>query len=176
MSEFLKFDKNGQWNLYKAVAGLVPHVMTVSKLIKPTDLVNSKKANAGITQHGVKVAPAKLPNNVKSYTGAQHRMSAAKKADQAESVHKCEQLLYQMIETLEKSVYNAGMHPAKGYVPGKKQAKDVHAEYDPKYSFKDNRELVRMHHQDHTIPVKGEAHLDSLTRAAAKRGGHTIKE
>ena len=77
-------------------------------------------------------------------------------------------------QTLEKSVYNAGTHPPKGYAPGKRQAKDEHAEYDPKYSFKENRELVRMHHQDHKIPVKDESHLDSLTRAAAKRGGHEI--
>lgn len=78
--------------------------------------------------------------------------------------------------SLEKSVYNAGTHPPKGYEPGKKQAASEHAEYDPKYSFKENRELVRMHHQDHKVSVKDDNHLDSLTRAAAKRGGHTIKE
>ena len=81
-----------------------------------------------------------------------------------------------MDKTLEKSVYNAGVHPPKGYEPGKKKALGEHAEYDPNYSFKDNRELVRMHHQDNKLPVNGETHLDSLTRAAAKRGGHTIKE
>lgn len=54
-----------------------------------------------------------------------------------------------MDETLEKSVYNAGMHPMKGYRPGEKKAVGPHAEYDPKYSFKENRELVRMHHQEH---------------------------
>lgn len=79
-------------------------------------------------------------------------------------------------ELLEKSIYNAGTHPLKGYKPGQKQLKDTLAEYDPKYSFKDNRELVRMHHQDHKIPVRDEAHLDSLTRAAAKRGGHQIED
>ena len=81
-----------------------------------------------------------------------------------------------MDETLEKSVYNTGMHPSKGYVPGQKRKSGEYAEYDPKYSFKENRELVRMHHQDNKMPVNDEAHLDSLTRAAAKRGDHTIKE
>lgn len=83
------------------------------------------------------------------------------------------------LEFLEKaapSPYNAGMHPPKGYVPGNKKALSAHAEYDPKYSFKENRDLVRMHHEDHNVRVKDESHLDSLTRAAAKRGGHEIKE
>lgn len=79
-------------------------------------------------------------------------------------------------EELCKSVYNAGMHPPKGYVPGKKKASGPHAEYDPKYSFKENKELVRMHHNDHKMPINNETHLDSLTRAAAKRGGHETKE
>lgn len=81
-----------------------------------------------------------------------------------------------MDQTLEKSIYNAGTHPMKGYMPGQKKTKDEHAEYDPKYSFKENRELVRMHHEDHKVPIKDDAHLDSLTRAAAKRGEHTVKE
>jgi hypothetical protein len=93
-----------------------------------------------------------------------------------ERIAKCEELLDQAIAILEKSVYNAGTHPPKGYVAGKKQAKDTPAEYDPKYTFDENKELVRMHHQDHKIPVKNEDHLHSLTVNAAKRGGHSIKE
>lgn len=173
MSEFLKFDNNGQWSLDKAQIIDMKSRKTLANLPVDKELHDPKRGRTKVTG-GISPSSSEGYHNIDQ----QHspKAKAASRSPMAQKFTKSSELLDQIIETLEKSVYNAGTHPPKGYVPGKKQAKDAHAEYDPKYSFKENRELVRMHHQDHKIHIKDDAHLNSLTRAAAKRGGHQIKE
>ena len=76
-----------------------------------------------------------------------------------------------MDETLEKSVYNAGMHPQKGYVPKTGRSQGQPYEYDSSKSFDENKAAVKAHHAKHPVKIQGDRHLHALTVDAAQRAG-----
>jgi hypothetical protein len=72
-------------------------------------------------------------------------------------------------EDLDKSIYNAGIHPPKGYAPGQKKSTIVHPDYDDSKSFDENKALVAAHYKGQNFHVRDDQHLHSLTIAAQKR-------